>query len=407
MPADAARLRTACAIARPIRKRWRTAARFSTSRSRSLRRACILALGAPAAKSFLGRDFQITKMRGRWYAGPRDIPLMVTFHPAYILRQTGGEIEAVKRLVWPDLKAVRGKLDEPAAPRGAGRTRSRRTLRRSDRESRSDGDLVGRSRPRARALPSVNEFAATFRSETVSLAPALSRRHQRTARAVDAVTTLPKELRTALVARGVAFSTLESLGRSALEGRANDQRPLSPARRQRSRGGAHGALRRSHDASASPRKPAAPLRARSARPVRPASTGTLAPWKSSTRRCFFARELAARGKRITNVVFMGMGEPFHNYEAVMDAVALAQRSATGSAWGIGTSRSRRSGWSTRSTASPTSSCKSILAISLHAPNDALRSQLMPVNRRFRRPGADGRVRALRRRDAIARSSSST
>jgi uracil-DNA glycosylase len=73
----------------------------------------ILALGAPAAKSFLGRDFQITRMRGRWYIGPREIPLMVTFHPAYILRQTGGEIEAVKRLVWSDLKAVRAKLDEP------------------------------------------------------------------------------------------------------------------------------------------------------------------------------------------------------------------------------------------------------------------------------------------------------
>jgi uracil-DNA glycosylase len=72
----------------------------------------ILALGSPAAKSFLGRDFQITKMRGRWYAGPNGIPLMVTFHPAYILRQTGGEIEATKRMVWNDLKAVRTKLDE-------------------------------------------------------------------------------------------------------------------------------------------------------------------------------------------------------------------------------------------------------------------------------------------------------
>jgi uracil-DNA glycosylase len=71
----------------------------------------ILALGSPAARSFLGRDFQITRMRGCWYVGPRDTPLMVTFHPAYILRQTGGEIEGVKRLVWADLKAVRAKLD--------------------------------------------------------------------------------------------------------------------------------------------------------------------------------------------------------------------------------------------------------------------------------------------------------
>ncbi len=73
----------------------------------------ILALGAPAAKSFLGPDFAITKMRGRWYIGPRDTPLMVTFHPAYILRQTGGQMDAVKRLVWNDLKAVRTRLDEP------------------------------------------------------------------------------------------------------------------------------------------------------------------------------------------------------------------------------------------------------------------------------------------------------
>ncbi len=73
----------------------------------------ILALGAPAAKSFLGRDFQITKMRGRWYEGPQGIPLMVTFHPAYVLRQTGGELNAVKRMIWNDLKAVRTKLDEP------------------------------------------------------------------------------------------------------------------------------------------------------------------------------------------------------------------------------------------------------------------------------------------------------
>lgn len=79
----------------------------------------LLALGAPAAKSFLGRDFQITKMRGRWYAGPNGVALMVTFHPAYILRQTGGEIEAVKRMVWSDLKAVRAKLDELDAARNA------------------------------------------------------------------------------------------------------------------------------------------------------------------------------------------------------------------------------------------------------------------------------------------------
>jgi uracil-DNA glycosylase family 4 len=78
-----------------------------------IRPAAIVALGAPAAKSFLGKDFQITKQRGRWYEGPLGIPLMVTFHPAYVLRQTGGELEAVKRLVWNDLKAVRDQLAQP------------------------------------------------------------------------------------------------------------------------------------------------------------------------------------------------------------------------------------------------------------------------------------------------------
>src|SRR5579875_3286421 len=81
-----------------------------------IRPQVILAVGAPAAKSFLGNDFQITKMRGRWYPGPNGASLMVSFHPAYVLRQTGGQIDAVKRLVWADLKAVRAKLDEQQPP---------------------------------------------------------------------------------------------------------------------------------------------------------------------------------------------------------------------------------------------------------------------------------------------------
>jgi uracil-DNA glycosylase family 4 len=83
-----------------------------------IRPRIILALGAPAAKSFLGPQFSITKQRGRWFIGPLEIPLIASFHPAYILRQTGGELNAVKRLVWDDLKAVRTRLDEapPADP---------------------------------------------------------------------------------------------------------------------------------------------------------------------------------------------------------------------------------------------------------------------------------------------------
>lgn len=74
--------------------------------------AVILALGAPAAKSFLGPKFLITRQRGHWYEGPQNIPLMVTFHPAYVLRQTGNSMIGVKRDVWHDLKMVRAKLSE-------------------------------------------------------------------------------------------------------------------------------------------------------------------------------------------------------------------------------------------------------------------------------------------------------
>ncbi len=83
----------------------------------------ILALGAPAAKSFLGVHFSITKSRGIWYEGPNSIPLIATFHPAYILRQGGMAMTETKRQVWSDLKQVREKLDAlrqpPAVPEQA------------------------------------------------------------------------------------------------------------------------------------------------------------------------------------------------------------------------------------------------------------------------------------------------
>lgn len=77
-----------------------------------IRPEIILALGAPAAKSFLGPKFGIMKGRGDWYEGPDGIPLMVTFHPAYVLRQGGTALTETKRQVWSDLKKVRAKLQD-------------------------------------------------------------------------------------------------------------------------------------------------------------------------------------------------------------------------------------------------------------------------------------------------------
>jgi DNA polymerase len=90
-----------------------------------IRPRVILALGAPAAKTFMGERFSITKQRGQWFDGPLGIPITATFHPAYILRLTGGAMTEVKRLVYEDLKAVR---DRVAAPPPAPKAEEQQSL---------------------------------------------------------------------------------------------------------------------------------------------------------------------------------------------------------------------------------------------------------------------------------------
>ena len=65
----------------------------------------ILCLGGPAAKTVIDKDFRITQDRGKWYekAGAKT---MATFHPAYVLRQRGDDLQRTKRLVWKDIQAV-------------------------------------------------------------------------------------------------------------------------------------------------------------------------------------------------------------------------------------------------------------------------------------------------------------
>jgi 23S rRNA (adenine2503-C2)-methyltransferase len=96
---------------------------------------------------------------------------------------------------------------------------------------------------------------------------------------------------------------------------------------------------------------------------------------------FFARQLARSDRRISNIVFMGMGEPFHNYDAVMQAVrllhdphglGLGHRHITISTVGVVPKIDEFS----------KEDLQVNLAISLHAPNDTLRSEIMPVNRKY-------------------------
>jgi 23S rRNA (adenine2503-C2)-methyltransferase len=92
------------------------------------------------------------------------------------------------------------------------------------------------------------------------------------------------------------------------------------------------------------------------------------------------RELAGRGERVTNVVLMGMGEPLLNFDNIliatnlmMDDLAfgLSKRRVTVSTAGVVPGIYRLAEHTDLS-----------LAISLHAPNDALRDELVPINRKY-------------------------
>ncbi|OZA41514.1 MAG: 23S rRNA (adenine(2503)-C(2))-methyltransferase RlmN, partial [Hydrogenophilales bacterium 17-61-76] len=89
-------------------------------------------------------------------------------------------------------------------------------------------------------------------------------------------------------------------------------------------------------------------------------------------------ELAERP--VTNVVMMGMGEPLANFENVVTALrvmlddhayGLSRRRVTVSTSGIVPAMDRLA-----------ERCPVALAVSLHAPNDALRDQIVPINRKY-------------------------
>jgi 23S rRNA (adenine2503-C2)-methyltransferase len=93
-------------------------------------------------------------------------------------------------------------------------------------------------------------------------------------------------------------------------------------------------------------------------------------------------EAATQNRRLTSLVFMGMGEPMQNLDAVIASIqrmtdqstaALGRRHITVSTVGIvpGIHRLAASGLDVH------------LAVSLHAPDDATRSRLVPMNRRYK------------------------
>ncbi len=77
----------------------------------------VLCLGGSAAKTVIDKDFRITKDRGKWYDLEGGIKAMATFHPAYVLRQRGDDLNNTKRLVWRDIQAVYAEYKEALARR--------------------------------------------------------------------------------------------------------------------------------------------------------------------------------------------------------------------------------------------------------------------------------------------------
>jgi len=96
---------------------------------------------------------------------------------------------------------------------------------------------------------------------------------------------------------------------------------------------------------------------------------------------YYARLLDEQGEKVTNVVVMGMGEPFHNYDNTLAAI---DRLNDPDGYNFGARRF------TISTVGPVPAIRRFaiekrqvnLAISLHAADDTLRSSMLPVNRKY-------------------------
>jgi 23S rRNA (adenine2503-C2)-methyltransferase len=104
-------------------------------------------------------------------------------------------------------------------------------------------------------------------------------------------------------------------------------------------------------------------------------------WAQNTLASIAAESNDTQATALTNIVYMGMGEPFHNYEAWWESVQrlhdpkganIGARNFTVSTSGLipGIRRLADCGLQIN------------LAISLHAPDDALRTELMPINKAY-------------------------
>ena len=81
-----------------------------------IRPKVLVALGGTAVEGLLGKTAGIMKVRGHWNTY-RGIPLMPTFHPAYVLRN---QALTEKRKVWEDMMQVMERLGMPISEKQRG-----------------------------------------------------------------------------------------------------------------------------------------------------------------------------------------------------------------------------------------------------------------------------------------------
>lgn len=226
----------------------------------------------------------------------------------------------------------------------------------------------------------VDDFARSFDLKPFRLKQIYRAAAKELVEDLDAVTTLPKELRSAMAERGVSFSSVTPV----VVQRSNDKQTTKGLFRLRDGNEVEAVLMEHYGDRTTV---CISSQAGCAFACAFCSTGqagftrNLDATEIFDQARFFARELQSRGKRITNIVFMGMGEPFHNYDSVMNAVALlhdphglglGHRHITISTVGLVDKIDRFAD----------EGLQVNLAISLHAPSDRVRSAIMPVNRKF-------------------------
>jgi 23S rRNA (adenine2503-C2)-methyltransferase len=107
----------------------------------------------------------------------------------------------------------------------------------------------------------------------------------------------------------------------------------------------------------------------------------LSKWEIIEQVLLFARELKKENRKVTNIVFMGMGEPFLNYNNVLEAITFLNDANT---FGLSGRRFSISTVGIPDGIQKLSNEKLQinLAISLHFSDDKLRSSFMPINNKY-------------------------